>query len=274
MAELFTPGPGCEERSIREAVCVHTKKIFDACRDKDCIDELRVYLDEKNQSIIDESNSVKAGCAELIHAYIGVEPVHFNRGFYSVEVRYYYRITAEANVCGGHPVPVVGMATFSKRCVLFGSEGYAKVFSSDDVTNRPETAVACAESMPEAVVEVIDPMVLNMKVVDMCEYRPLDNSCADIPKAVADCFDAPLKAGAEIHRLYVTLGQFSMIRLQRDTQLLMPAYDYCVPTKECDCDGGECPKDPCEMFAKVQFPVDSFFPPNEGGKSDGSHCGC
>ena len=35
MPEKVVPGPICEERSIREAVCIHTKKIFDSCKEKD-----------------------------------------------------------------------------------------------------------------------------------------------------------------------------------------------------------------------------------------------
>ena len=67
----------------------------------------------------------------------------------------------------------------------------------------------------------------------------------------------------DYHRLYVTLGQFSIIRLERDTQLLIPAYDYCVPEKECSCDDGRCEEpDPCQVFRQVQFPVEEFFPPN------------
>ena len=35
MPEMVVPGPVNEERSIREAVCIHTRKIFDSCKDKD-----------------------------------------------------------------------------------------------------------------------------------------------------------------------------------------------------------------------------------------------
>lgn len=35
MPEKVVPGPVSEERCIREAVCIHTKKIFDSCKDKD-----------------------------------------------------------------------------------------------------------------------------------------------------------------------------------------------------------------------------------------------
>lgn len=35
MPEMVVPGPVNEERSIREAVCIHTRKIFDSCREED-----------------------------------------------------------------------------------------------------------------------------------------------------------------------------------------------------------------------------------------------
>lgn len=35
MPDKVAPGPVCEERSIREAVCIHTKKIFDSCKEED-----------------------------------------------------------------------------------------------------------------------------------------------------------------------------------------------------------------------------------------------
>ena len=35
MPEMVVPGPITEERSIREAVCIHTKKIYDSCKEED-----------------------------------------------------------------------------------------------------------------------------------------------------------------------------------------------------------------------------------------------
>ena len=85
----------------------------------------------------------------------------------------------------------------------------------------------------------------------------------EIPQAILDCFGDSLTQGGDVPRLYVTLGQFSIIRLERDSQLLIPVYDYCLPEKECTCGCGcECQEDPCEMFRKVQFPFNEFFPPN------------
>ena len=262
MPEMVVPGPVSEERCIREAVCVHTRKIFDSCRDKDCIEDLRVYPTRSSQEVLDRALSVRAGCAELLYAYIDVEPVSFNRGFYTVDVRYYYRITADAFVGAGRPVEITGLAAFDKRVILFGSEGGAKVFTSAGVEGSPDLQDLPRSTAPVAVVEAVDPIILGMKLVDVCDIRPGDSGCAEIPMGVTACFPEGLVAGGDAHRLYVTLGQFSLVRLERDTQLLMPVYDYCMPEKECDCGSCGCGEDPCELFRKVQFPVGEFFPPN------------
>jgi len=115
-----------------------------------------------------------------------------------------------------------------------------------------------------------------MKLVDVCDCRNVDCGCAEIPDAVAACFGEPLMAGGDAHRLFVTLGQFSIIRLERDAQLLIPMLDYCVPDKDCSCGGPGCGprfEDPCELFEKVQFPMGQFFP-NGGHEGKEKGCGC
>ena len=272
MPERVTPGPvsgSCN--SFQEAVCIHTKKIFDSCKDRDCIEDLRVYLTRSSQEIVERAQSVRGGSAELLTAYIDVEPITFNKGFYTVDVRYYYRITADAFIGAVRPVEVYGLAVFDKRAILYGSESSAKVFSSQYNPNGPDVQNLPATSVPQAVVESVDPLILGMKLVDVCDCGPCE-CCCDIPLAVAACFPEELLLGCDTRRLYVSLGQFSIIRLERDTQLLIPVYDYCLPQKECTCACGDiCQEDPCDMFRHVDFPVDEFFPPNSLA---GSNCGC
>ena len=43
MPERIVPGPVSGLKENCEAVCIHTKKIYDSCRDKDCIEDLRFY---------------------------------------------------------------------------------------------------------------------------------------------------------------------------------------------------------------------------------------
>lgn len=210
---------------------------------------------------------MKAGQAELLYAYIDVEPVGFNRGFYTVDVRYFYRITADAFVGTTRPVSICGLAVFDKRAILFGSEGNAKVFTSKTVLDGLDPQSIAKNNLPTAVVESVDPLILGMKLVDTCDCR-ISDCCdgADIPAAIASCFPGELCFGNEGKRVYVTLGQFSIIRLERDSQLLIPAYDYCIPSKECT--GSINEEDPCSIFRKVQFPMEEFFPPNTISQSD------
>lgn len=43
MPEMVTPGPVSNaERSIREAVCIHTSKIFDSCKEEDIAPLIRL----------------------------------------------------------------------------------------------------------------------------------------------------------------------------------------------------------------------------------------
>ena len=46
MPEKVVPGPVSEDRCIREAVCIHTKKIFDSCKEED-IASLRLWHKKK-----------------------------------------------------------------------------------------------------------------------------------------------------------------------------------------------------------------------------------
>ena len=45
MADRIVPGPVSGNDSIREAVCIDTKKIMDSCRDKDCIEDLFYWIE-------------------------------------------------------------------------------------------------------------------------------------------------------------------------------------------------------------------------------------
>jgi hypothetical protein len=69
----------------------------------------------------------------------------------------------------------------------------------------------------------------------------------------------------------VTLGQFSIIRLERDAQIVVPVLDYAIPVKEC-CDTPGEVEDPCEMFSRIPFPTAQFAP--KGCDSPEEGCGC
>ena len=117
------------------------------------------------------------------------------------------------------------------------------------------------------IVEVLDPMVLSSRVKDTCECS--GSNLVQIPGFVREMFDEELVLSGDQRRLFVTLGQFSIVRLERDAQLIVPVLDYSIPTKEC-CDSvGCCAEDPCEMFSRIPFPTAQFAP---NGCDNGCKC--
>ena len=79
MADCSQDGLACSASDLRRALSIHTKKITDSCRDKDCIEDLRVYLTQGSQAVLDTAACAKVRCAELLYTYIDVEPVAFDR---------------------------------------------------------------------------------------------------------------------------------------------------------------------------------------------------
>ena len=100
-------------------------------------------------------------------------------------------------------------------------------------------------------------MVLGSRV---CPAKGSEACSLTIPADVQAVFGEELVLSGDKQRLYVTLGQFSIIRLERPAQLIVPVLDYAIPTKECCSDPGGCAEDPCALFDKVPFPADAFTP--------------
>ena len=259
MSENCQGSVRCSCDDLREALSIHTRKITDSCRDKDCIEDLRVYLTTSSQAVLDGSAGARVRCADLIYTYIDVEPVAFDRNHYCIDVTFYYRILADATVGNSRPAALYGLAVFSKRAVLCGEDSRAHIYRSDTRLCEPDGLTRYAANRPTAVVEVLDPMVLSSKVLEHCDCKCKDCTVTQIPAAILSMFDEELVLSGEARRLVVTLGQFSLIRLERDAQLIVPVLDYSLPTKEC-CDGGGCAEDPCEMFSRIPFPVKQFAP--------------
>ena len=111
-------------------------------------------------------------------------------------------------------------------------------------------------------------MVLSSKVKDACGCSDNDMVTVQIPNGIRCLFDEELVLPGDQRRLFVTLGQFSIIRLERDAQLVIPILDYAIPTREC-CDSTGCSdQDPCEMFSRIPFPTQQFSPRNCDDKDD------
>ena len=269
MSERCQESLQCCADDLRQAFAIHTKKITDSCRDKDCIEDLRVYLTESSQALLDTAVCAKVRCADLLYAYIDVEPVAFDPNHYCIDVTFFYRILADATVGHSRPATLCGLAVFSKRAVLCGEESAAHIYTSNTRLGEADGLTQSLQNLPTAIVEVLDPMILSSKIREVCDCKCTDHTAVQIPAAIRQIFDEALVLSGEQRRLFVTLGQFSIIRLERDAQLIVPVLDYSIPCKEC-CDTPGCAEDPCEMFSRIPFPSARFSPTGCDGKNEGS----
>lgn len=270
MSDNYQGTVRCRAEDLRQALAIHTRKITDSCRDKDCIEDLRVYLTTGSQTVLDGASGAKVRCADLLYTYIDVEPVPFDRNHYCVDVTFFYRILADATVGSCRPAALYGLAVFSKRAVLCGEDSRTHIFTSNTRISEADGLSRYSANRPTAVVEVLDPMVLGSKVRDVCECGA-GEPAVQIPAYVKAMFDEELVLSGDRRRLFVTLGQFSIIRLERDAQIVVPVLDYAIPEKEC-CDTPGGAEDPCEMFSRIPFPTAQFAPNGCDGTEDG--CGC
>ena len=257
----------CNPQDRRQAMSIHTRKITDACRDKDCIEDLRVYLTTGSQALLDTCANARVRCGELLYTYIDVEPVAFDRNHYCIDVTFYYRILADAVVGANRPATLYGLAVFTKRAVLCGEDSSAHIYRSDTRIGERDGVTRIQANRPTAVVEVLDPMVLASKVRDVCDCPCADSTTVSIPAFIRSQFDEELVLSGDKRRLFVTLGQFSIIRLERDAQLIVPVLDYSIPAKDCS-DTTGCTEDPCEMFSRIPFPTAQFTPRGCDGDCD------
>ncbi len=250
-----------------ENVCINTSQVYDSCRAKECLENLHVYFPCESQAIIDSASKVVADKAEVIWIYSDVEPLSFHKGYYTVNLKFFFRIEVNAYTGLRRPVSVDGLASFEKKVVLFGSEGEAKIFQSKYKEDSFDISTWKKTNMPNAVIEVVDPIVLDTLTLCSGESIPgCDIDINTIPDCVHRIFETPLQPSHTGTQVYVTLGLFMMARLEREVQITVPAATFCIP--DTTCHTGDNPGDPCDMFEDLSFPVDQFFPPRKCGEEN------
>ncbi|MBO5928452.1 MAG: hypothetical protein J6Q42_00345, partial [Clostridia bacterium] len=226
----YTQNCGC-----KEAVCVDAGRVYDSCSDKDCLEDLRVFFTERDQMVIDHAVSVRAKKAEVLSTYIDVEALPFNRGYYSCDLTFFFRVELEVYTGhGGGCCTVSGIAVFQKKVILYGSEGNVKVFAgefSPDCHDRQEMPT---RNMPRCCVQIAEPVVLAARLVEKCNCGCVCDCCASsIPGSVCEQFGGSFVDCDCEKIVLVTLGIFTIVQLIRNVQMLVPVYDFCVPAKEC-----------------------------------------
>ena len=251
----------CQGGQRSDTICIDTNRVLDCCRDRDCFEDVRVYLDTYGQSIIDGNPTLRVTDAKIVRTSIAITEVPFNDGFYQLDLRYYVLLRMEACV-GGKSQTFCGISAIDKKVVLWGGEGNVTIFKSNEDTDFCHSTPDMTTNLPIGVVETVPPIVLNTKVIDCdcqcsCQFGCCNVGTADFPEYVTGLLDEPVIDPEGGHRLFVSLGIFSVIRVERPAQYLITASDYSVPDKEC-VSANE--SDPCSLFRAMSFPVDEFTP--------------
>lgn len=239
---------------FREAVCIDGGRVYDSCCARDCLEDLRVYFSPANQALVDSATNIRCRGAEVSNVFIDLESVNLNRGFYSCDITFYFLVTFSVTPAGATvPTEIEGVATFNKRVILYGSEGNVRTFS-----NLITEAGGCIQSnlntLPRCVVQTVDPVTLGCRFVEQGD----NNDVAMIPQCVLDLIGGEIGIPATDGMVaLVTLGLFSIVQLIRNVQMLIPVYDFCIPEQKCSA----ITDNPCEIFSRLEFPTNDFFPP-------------
>ena len=275
-------GRNCSTPHPKESICIDTYRVLDSCRDKDCFENVKVFLTGFGEEIIERTTTIRAKCANVISAYIDVVEVPFNKGFYQLNIKIYTKIVFEACVCHGNIQEFEGIAVVEKKVILFGSEGNVNVFKSEIGTGFCEHScnVNKTSTLPIAVIEVVNPIILGVKVLEPRNCNCCCCCCVeDIPEHIRSNVNGCLSSN-EGNTLVVSLGFFSVVKIERPTQILVSATEYNIPEKECIAARED---DPCTLFRSMAFPVNEFSPyvPQGFGcggypkkDKDNGGCGC
>ncbi len=259
----------------RETVCIDTYRVLDSCRDRDCFRDAKCFLTPIGQEIIERTDNVRTKRARVLSAYIDIEEIPFNCGFYQLNSRIYIKLCCEGCIGPGNTQEFEALCAVDKKVVLYGGEGSVSVFKSNsgcsafcpDMSNE---ACLGGETMPTAVIETVDPVVLDTKVKTQGNHCNCCCTCTEIPAGVQRYMGGGLVGDDGRKMLTASIGLFSVVRIERPSQLLVSAGEYNVPEKQCI----EAPEDdPCSIFSGIPFPEKEFNASVcRSGKT--TRCGC
>jgi hypothetical protein len=200
----------------------------------------------------------------------------FNKGYFQVQMRYYFHCILDCCTGLGTGQDVAGLCVFDKNVILYGGEGNVSVFQSDIVQSgfcSGDLPFAQESSRhPRAIAEVAEPVALRLNVLSGDSAKGFGLCpCAigDIPEYISQYFQGRFtEPGSQSKICFLSLGLFSLVRIERPVQIVVPACDCCIPEKSGEY---ELPyTDPCSLFLSMEFPMNEFYPELRKGNCSSS----
>lgn len=231
-------------------VPIKADRVFDSCSDKDCITNLEVQLE--SGELPTQFTAVKTRCCSVENICMTVEPIAFNRGYYSVDLTYTFgvELLAYERSCDD-PTVLHGTATASKSVILYGSESSTKTFFSSGAAIGRTNSCCETVNLPTASCQCVDPIALETRIVTLCGAPSGSTS------------ENSVGAPSVRRAIMLTLGIFSVVELTRPVTMNVLANPYTVPEKACAAETDS----PCEIFNRLSFPAEEFSPQSMNEKT-------
>lgn len=235
-------GSGSRRLAQNGTVRVLASQVMDSRRARDCMEDLPVYFsDARSKEIVEACSSVKGVAATVAGVTFDVEPVTLKEGCFNVDCSYTFNVTLNAySEPGAEPVQITGQCFYSNRCMLYGGCSGVQTFGSDG---------RALDASPAATAQVCEPVMLQAFVT---RQMSSDTQTAQgEPESKAECIPGE-------RAVFVTIGVFSVVSLERVAQVTVPAIRSGAMGGECA--GGSVDQDPCVLFRRTAFPTARFRP--------------
>lgn len=248
------------------ACCIDTYRIFDSCRNQECMEDMRVLVTDEGQRIMNMASAIRVKSVKVLRAQIQTEEMPFNKGYFQINIRYFFHCVLDCCTGMGTGQDVAGLCVADKSVMLYGGEGGVSIFKSDVLPDSfcpvEIPPVHQSTNHPRAVVETAEPVALRLNVLSGEAANSFGScliSCAAIPESVCAYYQGRFTEPASCDKVcFLSLGLFSLVRMERPVQLVIPACDSCIPSEKEECTLPY--QDPCSLFRSMEFPVEEFYP--------------
>ena len=79
-----------QSKGARGACCIDTYRIYDFCRNQECLEEMRLFVTDEGQRILDSANAIRVKNIKVLWTKIDTEEMPFNKGYFQINIRYYF----------------------------------------------------------------------------------------------------------------------------------------------------------------------------------------
>ena len=232
--------------------CLIAFKVYDSCRQQNCLNDgiIGPARAARNTSYcgiaVSEGEIIvpPTTAASVTISDLKVERVvivskkqsNFKVGYWDIDLKYVFAYKlAFRDISGDVLCTVCARSVYNKMVTLFGSITTNSVISTDLLCGSGSTLDINA-----------DPFVyVESKAVALKAELKYENCCC-------------ASNGEDADAVSVTIGLFAIIKLYRIVNLVVSSRGFCVPDVCEDTDF-----DPCDFFDDLDFPMDTFAPPQK-----------